>query len=123
MWPREHGALVGPVLPRPHGLMGTWPWEHEALMVDLLICCSEHDVSSCFSEHGGTLLMSWKSWPEPGFVGYKHVDEDGLLGVKPCLGDCGLVDKEGDPALRILPYGYGPVYVVGALVAAGEIAR
>ncbi|KAF3541185.1 hypothetical protein F2Q69_00023310 [Brassica cretica] len=57
MWPRKHGALVGTVLPRPHGLMGTWPWEHEALMVDLSICCSEH---------GGTLLMSWKSWPEPG---------------------------------------------------------
>ncbi|KAF2615445.1 hypothetical protein F2Q70_00012261 [Brassica cretica] len=23
-----------------------------------------------------------------GFVGYKHVDEDGLLGAKPCLGGC-----------------------------------
>ncbi|KAF2559769.1 hypothetical protein F2Q68_00015256 [Brassica cretica] len=33
------------------------------------------------------------------------------------------VDKPGDPALRILPYGYGPAYVVGALVAAGEIGR
>ncbi|KAF2610048.1 hypothetical protein F2Q70_00011647 [Brassica cretica] len=32
-----------------------------------------------------------------------------------------IVDKPGDPALMILPYGYGPVYVVGALVAAGEI--
>ncbi|KAF3540494.1 hypothetical protein F2Q69_00023087 [Brassica cretica] len=34
-----------------------------------------------------------------------------------------IVDKLGDPALRILPYGYGPVYVIGALVAAGEIGR
>ena len=34
-----------------------------------------------------------------------------------------IVDKPGDPALRILAYGYGPVYVVGALVAAGEIGR
>ncbi|KAF3585421.1 hypothetical protein F2Q69_00030217 [Brassica cretica] len=32
-----------------------------------------------------------------------------------------LFDKPGDPALGILQYGYGPVYVVGALVAAGEI--
>ncbi|KAF3552134.1 hypothetical protein DY000_02006819 [Brassica cretica] len=57
-------------------------------MVDLSICCSEHDVSRCFSEHVGTLLMSWRSWPEPGFIGYKPVDEDGLLGAKPCLGGC-----------------------------------
>ncbi|KAH0898840.1 hypothetical protein HID58_048408 [Brassica napus] len=32
-------------------------------------------------------------------------------------------DKPEDPALRVLPYGYGPVYVVGALEAAGEIGR
>ncbi|KAF3514258.1 hypothetical protein F2Q69_00005854 [Brassica cretica] len=35
-----------------------------------------------------TLLMSRRSWPEPGFVRYENVDEDGLLGVKPCLGGC-----------------------------------
>ncbi|KAF3515338.1 hypothetical protein F2Q69_00005498 [Brassica cretica] len=34
-------------------------------MVDLPICYSEYDVSMCFSEHGGTPLMSWRSWPEP----------------------------------------------------------
>ncbi|KAF2538742.1 hypothetical protein F2Q68_00021782 [Brassica cretica] len=34
-----------------------------------------------------------------------------------------VVDEPGALALRILPYGYGPVYVVGVLVAAGEIDR
>ncbi|KAF2616530.1 hypothetical protein F2Q68_00040012 [Brassica cretica] len=34
-----------------------------------------------------------------------------------------IVDKLGDPALRILPYGYGPISVIGALVAAGDIGR
>ncbi|KAF3547506.1 hypothetical protein DY000_02008184 [Brassica cretica] len=29
------------------------------------ICCSDHDVSRCLSEHGGTLLMSCRSWAEP----------------------------------------------------------
>ncbi|KAF3597867.1 hypothetical protein DY000_02020570 [Brassica cretica] len=59
-------------------------------MVDLLICCSEHDVSRCFSAHGGTLLMSWRSWYEP------LVDEDGLLGAKPCLA-----------AVELMSSGYG----------------
>ena len=34
-----------------------------------------------------------------------------------------IVDKPGDPAFRILPSGYGPVYVFGAFVAAEEIGR
>ncbi|KAF2609953.1 hypothetical protein F2Q70_00011479 [Brassica cretica] len=65
MLPREHGALVG-TWPNGHVALGarggTWPEQ----MVYLSICCSEHDVSRCFSEHGGTLLMSWRSWSEPG---------------------------------------------------------
>ena len=34
-----------------------------------------------------------------------------------------IVDIPGDPALTILPYGYVPVHIVGALVAAGEIGH
>ncbi|KAF3550890.1 hypothetical protein DY000_02008442 [Brassica cretica] len=56
MWPREHGALVG-----------TWPKGHVAL--GARGSSGEHDVSRCFSEHGGTLLMSWRSWPEPPLLG------------------------------------------------------
>ena len=33
------------------------------------------------------------------------------------------VDKRVDPASRILPYGYGPVYVKDTLVAVGEMDR
>ena len=34
-----------------------------------------------------------------------------------------IVDKPRDPTSRILPYGYGPVYVVDTLIAAGEMDR
>ncbi|KAF2576725.1 hypothetical protein F2Q70_00002777 [Brassica cretica] len=55
-------------------------------MVDLSICYSEHDVSRCFSEHGGTLLMGCRSWPEP----HWRVQEEGLLGLEYCLGGGGV---------------------------------
>ena len=32
------------------------------------------------------------------------------------LSPASVVDKPGDPALRIVPYGYGLVYVISALV-------
>ncbi|KAF2573149.1 hypothetical protein F2Q70_00005169 [Brassica cretica] len=35
------------------------------------------------------------------------------------LSPASVVDKPGDPALRVVPYGYGLVYVVSALVAGG----
>ncbi|KAH0898783.1 hypothetical protein HID58_048351 [Brassica napus] len=47
--------------------------------------------------------MSWRSWPEPGFVGYKPLDEDGLLGVKPCLGGCRIGELWEVICIGILP--------------------
>ncbi|KAF3499795.1 hypothetical protein F2Q69_00043077 [Brassica cretica] len=96
MWPREHGALVG-TWPKGHvalgarGSKGAWPEQ----MVDLPICCSEHDVSMCFIEHEGTPLMSWRSWPEPG---------NGPLGVNLALATVELMSsghvRRGPPFLR-----------------------
>ncbi|KAF3532921.1 hypothetical protein DY000_02040898 [Brassica cretica] len=63
---RETGALVG-----------TWPNGHVAL--GERGSNGEHYVSRCLSEHGGTPLMSWRSWPELA---------NGPLGAKPCLGGC-----------------------------------
>ena len=37
------------------------------------------------------------------------------------LSPASVVDKPGDPALRVVPYGYGLVYVVSALVAVRKV--
>ncbi|KAF3499213.1 hypothetical protein F2Q69_00043364 [Brassica cretica] len=76
-------------------LVGIWPNGNVALgargSIVGRICCREHDVSRCFSDHGGTLLMSWGSLPQ--LVSrvidvLQRVEEEGLLGAKPCLGGC-----------------------------------
>ncbi|KAF3540496.1 hypothetical protein F2Q69_00023081 [Brassica cretica] len=76
MWPREHGALVG-----------TCPNGHVALGAR-----GSGSTQLC-SEHGGTLMMSWISWPEPRrrvVDVLQRVEEKGLLGLEYCLGGCGL---------------------------------
>ncbi|KAF2570819.1 hypothetical protein F2Q70_00004317 [Brassica cretica] len=67
--------------------LGGEPWKVFGFIAasfsgDCICTLHEHGASMCFSEHGGTLMMSWRSWPVP------HVDEYGLLGAKPCLGGC-----------------------------------
>ena len=37
------------------------------------------------------------------------------------LSSASVVDKPGDPDLRVVPYGYGLVYVVSVLVAVRKI--
>ena len=37
------------------------------------------------------------------------------------LSPASVVDKPGDPALRVVPYGYELVYVVNALVAVRKV--
>ena len=37
------------------------------------------------------------------------------------LSPASVVDKSEDPALRVVPYGYGLVYVVSALVAVRKV--
>ncbi|KAH0893003.1 LOW QUALITY PROTEIN: hypothetical protein HID58_055432, partial [Brassica napus] len=105
-------------------LEGTWPEQ----MVDLSICCSEHDVSRCFSAHGGTLLMSWRSWPEPVSLGrpielnssifgnmegflYRNISIFWRKGVVPGTGP--RVLSSGDPG-RLLAGTRGPVSYLGS---------
>ncbi|KAF3546317.1 hypothetical protein DY000_02006765 [Brassica cretica] len=111
MLPREHGALVG-TWPNGHVALGarggTWPEQ----MVYLSICCSEHDVSRCFSEHGGTLLMSWRSWSEPvrnlALATVKLVSSGyGRLGP-PSLGMINHSAWKPDAGIRIRTQGQGP---------------
>ena len=50
----------------------------------------------------------------------------GMIGrrrlVAVVLSPASVVDKPGDPALRVVPYGYGLVYVVSALVVVRKVS-
>ena len=69
------------------------------------------------------MLLVSPRWPVLGDFSVQAIRSQlyGMIGGRRHVVE--IVDKPGDPAFRILPYGYGPVYVVGALVVAGEICR
>ncbi|KAF2570909.1 hypothetical protein F2Q70_00002677 [Brassica cretica] len=101
----EHPQSVGKVL--PIGSLSTSIGSSASSECVLVVYGRCSSIDGCWSlSIGGGLSLS--------------IDDDGGLCLPIDLGGCGF-DKPGNPVLRILPYGYGPVYVVGALVAAGEI--
>ena len=54
-----------------------------------------------------------------------HAQHYGMIGrrrlVVVVLSPALVVDKPGDPALRVMPYGYGLLYIVSALVAVRKV--
>ncbi|KAF3498397.1 hypothetical protein DY000_02053634 [Brassica cretica] len=88
-------------------------------------------VACCVSFRSGETV----SFLSPRWLGLRDFREDtpirdqlyGMIGrrrhVIAMYSPASIVDKLGDPALRTLPYGYGPISVVGTLVAAGDIGR
>ena len=60
------------------------------------------------------------------FVQVIRAQHDGMIGrrrlVVVVVSPTSVVDKPGDPTLRVVSYGYGLVYVVSALVALRKVS-